>query len=80
MLGVLLLLLSGGLCILGVGHAMANDLAPDLCVLMFAVPLAALLLSGPVLSGWAQTHLASRLAPAPIQVPDLPPEVGPALS
>ena len=74
-LGIVLIMLSGGLCVFGVGHAMAEDMSPDLCVLMFAVSLTVLLLSGPLLGGWTQLRLWSRLALAPLRILDRPPKL-----
>ncbi len=74
-LGALLVLLSGGLCILGVGHAMANELSPDLCISMFFVSLTVLLLPGPLLSGWARFELWSLLSLAPLRILDRPPKL-----
>ncbi|MEK7700685.1 MAG: hypothetical protein AAB418_01635 [candidate division NC10 bacterium] len=74
-LGVVLIMLSGGLCVFGVGHAMAEDMSPDLCVLMFAASLTVLLLSGPLLGGWTQLRLWSRLSLAPLRILDRPPKL-----
>ena len=74
-LGIVLIVLSGGLCVFGVGHAMAEDMSPDLCVLMFAVSLTILLLCGPLLSGWTQFRLSSRLSVAPVRILDRPPKL-----
>ena len=74
-LAIVLIMLSGGLCVFGVGHAMAEDMSPDLCVLMFAVSLTILLLCGPLLSGWTQFRLSSRLSVAPVRILDRPPKL-----
>jgi len=74
-LGIVLIMLSGGLCVFGVGHAMAENMSPDLCVLMFGVSLTVLLLSGPLLGGWTQLRLRSRLALAPLRILDRPPKL-----
>ena len=74
-LGIVLIMLSGGLCVFGVGHAMSEDMSPDLCVLMFAVSLTILLLCGPLLSGWTQFRLSSRLSVAPVRILDRPPKL-----
>ena len=74
-LAIVLIMLSGGLCVFGVGHAMAEDMSPDLCVLMFAVSLTILLLCGPLLSGWTQFRLSSRLSVAPVRTLDRPPKL-----
>ena len=74
-LAIVLIMLSGGLCVFGVGHAMAEDMSPDLCVLMFAVSLTILLLCGPLLSGWTQFRLSLRLSVAPVRILDRPPKL-----
>jgi len=76
-LGTVLILLSGALCVFGVGHAMADDLSPDLCVSMFAVTLTVLLLPGPLMSGRALCEFWFRLSVAPLRSLDRPPKLAP---
>lgn len=80
-LGGVLLVLATGLCLVQAGHAAADDggVSPDLCVLMLAVSLAVVLLPGPLLGGWTQPDLQSRLVLAPVHASDPPPK-SPSLS
>lgn len=75
-LGAVLLVLATGLCLVQAGHATGDDggMSPDLCVLMLAVSLSVVLLPGPLLSGWTQPDLRSRLALAPVHASDPPPK------
>lgn len=76
LLGALLLALATGLCVFGAGHTMAGDqeMSPDLCVLMLAVPLTVVLLAAPLLGGWAQPDRPSRLVFVPVHALDPPPK------
>ena len=76
-LPALLFALATGLCVLLGGHAMADDerMSPNICALMLAVSLTVVLLPGPLLGGWTQLRLWSRLSLAPLRIFDRPPKL-----